>query len=307
MKPFSPKAKKRLVKLLRWGGTLVSTALFVWLISHQKWEIVLKKASGIAIWAVLLAFFLYLLSYGVNTLRWCILLWAQQVKITYWQAFRLNWTANFASNFLPSTIGGDGFRMAAVHTYSRRKSISIGSVALDRLINMAAMACLLPAPVLVFGLSLWKLFAGGIMAVQVGLQKLFERYFPKAQASLRAWASRPGVFAYAFLVAWPSNLLPMSAAYLIARQLGMTVTFWQVISVQTVVYFLSVLPISVNGYGLREVAFTTLYTALGASLEQASTLALVTRFITVLATIPGAIWLSRTLVSAFVVEGEEFS
>jgi hypothetical protein len=59
-----------------------------------------------------------------------------------------------------------------------------------------------------------------------------------------------------------------------------------------------VLPISVNGYGLREVAYTTLYSALGASVEQASTLALVTRFLTVLATIPGAIWLSSTVSDA---------
>jgi uncharacterized membrane protein YbhN (UPF0104 family) len=72
----------------------------------------------------------------------------------------------------------------------------------------------------------------------------------------------------------------------------MNVTYWQVIGIQTVTYFLSILPISINGYGLREVAFTTLYTALGSSLEQASTLALVTRFLNVLSSLPGAIWLT---------------
>ena len=87
----------------------------------------------------------------------------------------------------------------------------------------------------------------------------------------------------------------MAATYLIARQLGMNVTYWQVISVQTVTYFLSLLPISVNGYGLREVAYTTLYAALGSTLEQASTLALVTRFLIVLTTLPGAIWLSSSV------------
>src|SRR5512145_2161626 len=118
---------------IRLTGTLVSTALFIWLISRQKWDMVLDKAAGIALWAILLYIVFYLLSYGFNTLRWCSLLWTQGVKISFWRAYSLNWAGNFASNFLPSTIGGDGFRMLAVHPYTGRKTLSIGSVALDRI------------------------------------------------------------------------------------------------------------------------------------------------------------------------------
>jgi uncharacterized membrane protein YbhN (UPF0104 family) len=103
---------------------------------------------------------------------------------------------------------------------------------------------------------------------------------------------------YAFLAAWPSNLLPMAGTYLVARQLGIDISFWQIVAVQTVTYFLSVLPISFNGYGLREATYTTLYPALGATLEQATTLALVTRFLMVLVTVPGIFWLSGTVAGA---------
>jgi uncharacterized membrane protein YbhN (UPF0104 family) len=75
----------------------------------------------------------------------------------------------------------------------------------------------------------------------------------------------------------------------------MHVSYWQVMGIQTVTYFLAVLPISVNGYGLREVAFTTLYASLGVTLEQASALALVTRLLMVLCTVPGAFWLSSAV------------
>ena len=291
--------------MLRWGGTIVSSGLFIWLIARQKWDVVLDKAAGIAFWAFLLALVCYLLSFGFNTLRWCLLLWAQGVKISFWQAYRLTWAGNFASNFLPSTIGGDGFRMLAVHAYTGSKSISIGSVALDRIINMSAMACLLPAPLIVFGaslrllierlLSLAPVLPSAAIVLPAALQKLFEKYFPKFVSAARLWSSKPGTFLYAFLVAWPSNLLPIAATWLIAQQLGINVSYWQVIGVQTVSYFLSVLPISVNGYGLREATFTTLYAALGASLEQASTLALVTRFVMIVCTVPGAIWLTSAV------------
>jgi uncharacterized membrane protein YbhN (UPF0104 family) len=323
----SPTRRPTLAFVLRLAGSLLSTALFIWLISRQKWDVVLDKAAGLAWWAVLLAFGFYLISYGFNTLRWCLLLWAQEVKLPFWKAYRLTWAGNFASNFLPSTIGGDGFRMLAVHPYTKSKSLSIGSVALDRILNMAAMACLLPAPLLIFGSSLMSLRASRFPAseaisrltngllfkgdchaaieprlamtfIPFGLGKLFEKYFPKVVAAFRLWAAKPWSFVYAFLAAWPSNLFPMAATWLLARQLGMDVSFWQVLGVQTVTYFLSVLPISVNGYGLREVAYTTLYSALGASLEQASTLALVTRFLTVLSTIPGALWLSSVVTGA---------
>ena len=292
-----PSRQKSISLIVRIAGTLISTALFVLLISRQKWDVVFDKVTGVAFWAILLSLLFYLLSYGFNTLRWCLLLWAQDVKISFWKAYTLTWAGNFASNFLPSTIGGDGFRMLAVHPYTGKKTISIGSVVLDRIINMAAMACLIPAPLIIFGSSLRSLL-GSAIVLPPGLQKLFEKYFPKFVNAYRSWASRPSALIYAFLSAWPSNLFPMAATYLLAHQLGMNVSFWQALGVQTVTYFLSVLPISVNGYGLREVAYTTLYAALGATVEQASTLALLTRFLTVLSTIPGAIWLSSAVTNA---------
>ncbi len=274
---------------LRWGGTLLSLGLFAWLILRLNWSVVWIQLSEISWWAIALAVGFYLLSQAFNTLRWCALLWAHDVNITFWQAFRITWSGIFASNFLPSTIGGDGLRMAAVYPYAKSKTVAVGSVALDRIINMAAMTCLVPLPLIMFGAKLNTLLA---LALPVNPRALTEKYFPKIAAALREWAGRPQAFAWAFLSAWPSNLTPMFSTWLVARQLGMDVSFWQVMAVQTVAYFLSVLPISVNGYGVREVTYAALFVALGASLEQASALAVITRFLIVLVTIPGAVWVS---------------
>lgn len=282
---------------VRWIGTLLSLGLFLWLVARLDWSVVGTQLAGLPLWAVLLAILSYLLSQAFNTLRWCALLWAHDVKITFWQAFRITWSGIFASNFLPSTIGGDGLRMAAVYPYAKSKTVAVGSVALDRVINMAAMTCLVPLPIFMFGSKLNALLA---LAVPFSPRALAEKYFPKIVAAAREWANRPQAFVWAFLAAWPSNLTPMFSTWLIARGLGMDVSFWQVAAVQTVAYFLSVLPISVNGYGVREVTYSTLFVALGASLEQASALAVITRFLIVLVTIPGAIWVST--IAANVVE-----
>jgi uncharacterized membrane protein YbhN (UPF0104 family) len=290
MNPAQPSRKPKLSTLIRWGGTLLSTLLFIWLISRQQWDVVFEKATGVAWWAVAATIGLYIVSYGFNTLRWCILLWSQNVQVSYFRSFQIAWAGNFASNFLPSTIGGDGFRMLAIYPSTGSKTLAIGSVALDRVINMAAMACLLPLPLMIFGTKLTSLVA---IIIPAPIQKLVERYFPKIAAAFRTWATRPMAFVGAFLAAWPSNLTPMLATYVIARQLGIQVSYMDVVAVQTVAYFLSVLPISVNGYGLREMVYTTLYASLGATIEQASALALLSRLLMVMATLPGGLWLTN--------------
>lgn len=276
---------------LRWGGSLLGAALFVWLLARQNWALAWQNLTALSPFSLMLALGFYLIGQGFNTLRWCILLWARETKISYAQALKISWGGIFASNFLPSTIGGDGFRMLAVYPFTQSKSLAFGSVALDRLINMAAMACLIPVPLTLFG--------GGVFSLRMAilppaLKRLAERYFPKLVSAVREWAARPAAFVGAFLAAWPSNLFPMAAAYVLARALGIEITYWQVVGVQTVTYFLSVLPISINGLGVREVAYTTLYAALGASLEQASSLALLTRLLTTLLTLPGAFSMQKT-------------
>lgn len=281
--------RRSLATWVRWIGTILSLGLFTWLVTRLDWGLLAEQLAGLNPWMLALALGLYLASQAFNTLRWCSLLWAHGVSITFWQAFRIAWSGIFASNFLPSTIGGDGLRMVAILPYTKSKSVAVGSVALDRLINMANYACLLPVPLWIFGAKLSTLFA---LALPFDPRKLAEKYFPKIAGALREWASRPAAFGWAFLAAWPSNLTIMLANYIIARELGMEVSFAQIVAVQTVAYFVSVLPISVNGYGVREVTLTTLFTTLGTTLEQASALAVLTRFMAVLITVPGALWFS---------------
>ena len=287
--------------LIRVVGSIVSTVLFLLIIRGQNWVEVGQKVTHIPWFIFVFAILLTLSSYGFNVLRWCSLLWAQDVKVPYWQAIKISLGGSFASNFLPSTIGGDGFRMLAIQPYTKSKNLSIGSVVLDRIINMSAMAFLVPVPITIFGMTLTKIFAmGGAFSfsgllLPAPLQKIIEKYFPKALQAIRTWSKEPASFLKAFLFAWPSNLLPMAGTYILARSLNMDVNYWHVIGVQTVSYFLSVIPISINGFGLREVAYTTLYTSLGVSIEQASTLALITRIITIIATLPGALWLTTLI------------
>jgi len=122
-----------------------------------------------------------------------------------------------------------------------------------------------------------------------------KRWLQRGREAFKVWLERPRILILAFCVSWLSIFVVFIAIWLVARGLGIPVALYQVMGITGITYLLTLLPISVNGYGLREVAITTLYLPLGASLEQAATLALITRFLSMLETLPGALWLSQVV------------
>lgn len=290
---------------LRWSVTIISTALFIWLIERQNWGLVLASAANIPWWGFLVGFGCYLVVQSGNTLRWFVLLRTQDVSIRYPDALKIVLSGAFASNFLPTTIGGDAVRAVAIFRYTDRKTIALGSIMLDRMLNIFAMFCYLPVAWSVFGdltklpgfenLHFGALATGAAAILPENLWKTVKNFLRKVFNALKIWANRPQAFILSILVAWITALFSMSSMWIIGSQIGIQVSFIQVMAVTAVTYVLTSLPISVNGYGVREFVITVMYTALGATAEQASALALVSRFLMILATTPGAIWLSRTL------------
>jgi hypothetical protein len=106
---------------------------------------------------------------------------------------------------------------------------------------------------------------------------------------------QPARLVFAFCISWFSIFVIFLAIWLLARGLGMQVALYQVMGVTVITYLATLLPISVNGYGLREILIVGLYTSLGSSLEQATVLALISRFLSMLVTLPGAIWIGKIL------------
>ncbi len=70
---------------------------------------------------------------------------AQQIaKISFRQSLRITFAGLFASNFLPTTIGGDVVRLAGAIQYELDAATSTASLVVDRLVGMAGMAMMVP-------------------------------------------------------------------------------------------------------------------------------------------------------------------
>jgi len=301
---------------LRWLGTLVSSALFVWLLVRQDWAVTWRHLTSIPLWLVLVVFLLYFSGMVLNTWRWSTLLRTQGVRVPFVEVLKIMLSGAFASNFLPSTIGGDSVRVVSLLRFNATLTLSMASVVMDRLLNVLAMFTMLPFSLAVFPvqfglgvlpqgafhLRLPSLFLPllGLTAAKGWLEKQRARlwkWLDRVRGIFRAWLNVPGILLLLFLISWLSSFVIFLAIWMLAGALGMQVTLIQVIGVMAVTYLVSLLPISINGYGVREITLTTLYMQVGATLEQASTLAVITRFMLLLEALPGALWLANAIPS----------
>jgi len=285
------------------------------LIARQDWARIWDHLANTPIWLLPLVFLLYFMGQVLNSLRWANLLRAQGLKVPFVEVLKMVLTGAFASNFLPSTIGGDTVRIVSLLRFNASWGVSVASVMMDRLLNVVAMFTILPFSFLVFGdpAIFFERIRGfeaepllaGIGVANTRVEKYVakvNRWFGRIWEILRAWVQHPRVLLGSFALSWSSSFIIFIAIWILARGLEMQVSLYQVMGVMALSYAINLLPISINGYGVREIALTTLYMHIGASLEQASTLAVVTRFVLLIEALPGALWLPRAVPT---VNGEE--
>jgi uncharacterized membrane protein YbhN (UPF0104 family) len=293
-------------RLIRWTGTLLSSLLFIWLLVRQDWAKTYASLLHTPLWLLPLVFGLYLGGMIINAFRWNALLRVQRIEVPFLEVVKMVLTGAFASNFLPSTIGGDSVRIVALTHYEASWTLSVASVVLDRLVNVVSMITALPFSFLAFESpgSLFH-FLSALPGIAPGLagvgmrggwtqkaRSTVEGWLARFWGILRLWAEHPRVFVLTFGLSWLSSIVVFFAIWALANQLGVQIAYYQVIGIMTLSYAVNLLPVSINGYGVREVTITALFMQLGATLEQASTLAVVTRFVLLLEALPGALWLT---------------
>ncbi len=290
---------------IRWVkivGTALSLAILVWLLLKQDWRALAAALGRVSLLALVAAETLYMLKMLLNAWRWHTVSRAIAMSLPWRRAVRLMFAGAFVSNFLPSTVGGDALRMAGSRDATPLVKVAVLSVMLDRLVNVVAMYTFLPFTWLTYGNALPLLtalpeegkkalgMAGGALVMW---KPRLRRHLHEVKMVLGVVARSPRTVASALAISWLGLAVSFTATWIIATTLGIPIAWYEVAGTTVISYTVTLLPISLNGYGLREVTLTGLYGTLGATTAQAVTLALVTRFLMMSVTLPGALWVSE--------------
>ena len=117
--------------VIRWFGTLLSIGILGWLLYQTGWQQVWEQARRLVWWRVAACVVLVFISRLATWGRWHTLLQVQDVKVRWQDSLRLTFAGLFASNVLPTTIGGDVARLAGAIRIGVEPSVAAASLMAD--------------------------------------------------------------------------------------------------------------------------------------------------------------------------------
>ena len=315
MSNASPEKKKMSpVQLLRIAGSIIAVGLLIWLLVQQDWREIGQNVAAIGLERFLLAVGLLLLSRLAISFRWYALLRGADQDVTYFSSLRLTFAGLFGNNFLPSTIGGDGIRLAGAIQAGWNGAVVAASLVMDRLVGMAGMATFLPfsVPGLLAHFKAGRHLGGTVLSLAAvpqpedpaakepnPLKKLIKkiwRIVRRIWETIVLWGKRPQTLVLPLVFTFAHMAFTFGMVWVILQGLGDPLSFWTVGGLWVLVYFITLLPISIGGIGLQEWSILFAYTQLGGVSETHSlTLALLFRTLMMLTSLPGAIFVPSIL------------
>ena len=280
--------------LIRLAGTLLAIALIAVLIRQQGWTEILLAVKKISFTDILFAIVLIVVSRFFVIGRWFILLRSGGVKISFSDTTALTFTGLFSANFLPTTIGGDVVRLAGAMQMGYDRAVCLASIAADRLFGMLGMVLTLP-----YGLfTAWTTLGHGA-AQSLAFPAVFTRlnkFIKRTLQTFSLWFKKPLALLASLLCTWGHMLCTFGALYILIEGLGSHVSFWMIAGLWSVAYFVTLIPISINGYGVQELSLTFLFSNIGGLTPAASlTVAVLMRALYMAASLPGAVFMPSIL------------
>jgi len=280
--------------IVRALGSLLALALLIILLEEEGDGELFSALRRVSIGYFLAAVVALFISRLFAAARWHILLQSAGVEVRFLRSIMLTFTGNFSSNFLPTTIGGDMARLAGAMQLGYDRAICVASLVADRLIGLAGMSVALPLGLI----PIFQLGSHGALqsvAVSVLVQKGAD-FAKRTFASFSIWLKKPLALGGAMLATFGNMAFIYLTIYFLLLGIDHHVSYWLVAGLYTLTYFVTLVPISINGLGVQELSMTFLLIQLGGlSSSESATVALLTRALFIITSLPGAFFLPSIL------------
>jgi hypothetical protein len=173
------------------------------------------------------------------------------------------------------------------------RAVSLASLAADRLIGLFGMAMIAP-----LGLA----YSWGVLKINFFSASFFARFrkpldfFKRTLSTFSIWFRKPASLVISLAFTWVHMLCLFGSIYILVNGFGFHVSFWTIGGLWSLTYLITLIPISINGYGVQELAFTFLMSNVaGLTPAIGATVALLIRAYFLLASLPGAAFLPSIL------------
>jgi len=282
----------------------------------QVWE----KLATANLWWVLAAILLFWAAMLINAFKWWVLLRAQAIHVPFLSMANFTFVGFFFNNILPANIGGDVMRGYGLARYTDKNAAAAASVVLDRIIGLSTYMSVATVAALVVVLltdrtELWPLAAVAALAllaliflaaflisrrISRWISQILHNSFLRKLAPL--WDSLAAAFALyrfqyntlvlAFLIGLGGIFATSMVNYTLSLALGGGISLVHIFLFTPLIALVLIIPISIGGFGLSQVAYPFFYGLVGVAGELALALSLFVQVVQLFCSLPGGLlWL----------------
>lgn len=262
------------------------------------------------------ALVLYLLMILISAWRWHLLLDAQHLSIRRAWLVDSYLVATFFNNFLPSNIGGDVIRIRDTSGHAGSKTIATTVILMDRGLGLlglflvaavgASVASAQGGHPPVWASLLWLAFFGGAAAAGVAvflpsgvawllapLRALHQEWvgerITKLVGALEKFRTSPGALMSCFAGAVLVQAVLVAFYLAVARSMGVEVPVADLAVIVPVSFVIQMVPVSLNGLGVREATFKVYFAQIGLPAASALAVSLMGAAMVMLFSLSGAV------------------
>jgi uncharacterized protein (TIRG00374 family) len=301
-------------RVLFWLKICLSVGLLWYLFTLIDLDRLLDQLREVVPGYLLVALLLLLAQIGISSLKWQLILRSDGVLMPLPFLIKTYMIGNFLSLFLPTSFGGDIYRVLAVRGINRDLAKSTSSVLFDRLSGVGALLSIcmiaylaLPdqpyEPVVltlyVLGVAAFLLASSETAIGIINASKVsLVRKIGKVLVSFRNYRREPRKLTLIILLSFvfQLNIVLINKVYTLS--LGMEISFAVLMVIIPLIYLTEVLPISINGLGVRESAFGFFFVLIGHTIEDGLAVSLLVIGMRYLLGLLGGTLLLLTLITA---------
>lgn len=321
-RPKSPQSEPK--RRFGWPGVLrfvfsaVLIGVVLYLVNFGELKNTLLHMNA---WFLLPAVATFYLDRALMAYKWNPLLKAHGIDVPFMTLVRLYFVAPLAGTLLPSTLGGDAFRLYGLSRYRVDMHSAVASMIVERVIGTLAMLVLASVS-LGIGFYLMRdrwgeleglgwvllLVVGAVLAVVAALRLLVMPGGSRLRALVdrltdnrlgaklrqiygycREYRRHKRVIVSVSILTLIEQMAPVAVIFLLVRALNVDVTFLELVVIVPLTVLASRLPISLDGLGVQEGLYVALFALIGISAADALLVSATIRVSNLLSCLPWAL------------------
>lgn len=286
----------------------VSVLLVVWVLRSVDVARIAHSLVALGPASVLAAMLLMVVQYGLLAWRWQRVIAYLGDSLPLGTAVRWTFFGLFFSQVLPSSMGGDAVRIWLLHRRGTGAGVALSSVVVERMTGLALLCLFVSASAL---WPWWReehravvgplLALGPIACAALGLlacagpivsTRRLPRWLGGVGVVVQDWhrvATRPRALVEIAALGVSASFVGLSAVFVLSRSLGIELGLLQCFALAGGALLLTVLPISIGGWGVREASMVGLFGSFGVPPEPVLALSVAYGLLPLLVSIPAGL------------------